>query len=290
MPYVIGYLSLCLGISALIWKHVRECFEEQAQEDRVAAILTWLTMALLSPIWFPVLWVITTFQDWKHRRRVTQFARKYVEPEMTPVNFFELDKPTRDWFQTATETMLQLGFDLVGDFQYRTQPFHIVDRIFLSADQQVLGTAVMADGERSVDMESLDETGTLIDSSSLDHKLFSELPDKSDLYVLNFVTGGAIMEVYERHRELLAERDRRIYRLPLQNCREIVVFAARRLSQWDYRLGKKVERPPEPVLPAGCELASVERAACVRAIDLPDPPAHQCSASEEKLPYEPTSG
>ena len=191
---------------------------------------------------------------------------------MTPVNFFQLDVPTRNWFQAATETMLQLGFDLVGDFQYRTQPIHIVDRVFLSADRQVVGTAVMADGSPSIDLNSLDETGTLIESSSLDQKLFHELPVNSDLYVLNFVTGGSIAEVYERHRQLLAERGHPVYRLALDNCWEILVFATRRLGQWRYRLGEKAKRPPETVLPAGCELASVELAACVRTTDLSDQP------------------
>lgn len=272
MSYVCGYLLLCLAISGWSWKHVRECFEEQAQEYPQAAIMAWLLMALVSPIGLPVLRVIETFRDWRYRRRLRQHLRNYLDPEMTPVNFFHLDVPTRDWFQTATETMVQLGFDLLGDFQYRTQPVHIVDRVFLSADRQVVGTAVMAEGSPSIGMNSLDETGTLIESSSLDDKLFSELPASSDLYVLNFVTGGTIAEVNERHRELLAERGRPVYCLVLENCWETLVFAARRMGQWDYRLRKKAKRPPEPVLPAGCELASVERTACVRAIDLPDQP------------------
>ena len=269
MLYVGGYLLLCGAISAAMWNCVRECLAEQAQEDPQIAIMAWLFLALVSPIALPVLWIITTLHCW----RLRQHLRNYRDPEMTPVNFFQLDVSTRNWFQATSETMMQLGFDLVGDFQFRTQPNHIVDRVFLSADRQVVGVAVMANGTPSVAMQSLDESGTLIGSSSLDEKIFPELPNSSDLYVLNFVTGGTTAEVYKRHRELLAARGRPLYHLALDNCWELLVFDARRMGQWKHRLGEKAVQPPEPTLPMGCVLASLQSTPFVQTADPSAQPA-----------------
>ena len=273
MFYVGGYLLLCLAVSFWSWQHIRESFEEQVQEDPRIAILAWLVTAIVSPICLPVCWMQIIFEDWRYRRKLRQHLRRYLDPEMTRVNFFQLDAATRDWFQRANDTMLRLGFELVGDFQYRTEPVHLVDRVFLSADRQVLGTAVMANGEPCIEMQSLDETSTVITSSSVDQKLFPELPVSSDLYVVNFVSGGTIEELYERHHQLLVERGQRLYRLALNNCWEMLVFGARRFGQWRFRLGEKTEQPPEPVMPTGCELAPIERIACSRAVHLSEPPA-----------------
>ena len=190
------------------------------------------------------------------RRELIRFGQQHHDPEHTRLNFLYLDKSIRDWFERSTPDFFQMGFRLVGDFQYRTEPINLINRYFLSDDGTVVAALSAVDDERhSMGLQAITVDGVVVNATSLDSVIFQDLPGEQDQYRLAFLPDATPVEMRNAIHELADGAA--LLNFDPEQVGEFQQFCARRFSQWKHRLGK-IAMPPEPVLPRPHETGELQ--------------------------------
>ena len=213
-------------------------------------------MILLSPILLPVvalLWLHSAGKMYLEMQRLKRFASKHRDPEHTPVNVLHLNRQTQQTFKLQTPEFFALGFRMIGDFQYRTRPFSIVSRHFLSDDGQIVGSLITMNGSRcAIEMSSIGCDEVYIGTCTVGDETIGE-PVSADRIAINHVPLQSLDGVVEEHRSYMADRGSIAMCFDHTQAQAILQYGSRCMSQWKYRQGLLIEQPPAPVLPVSLE-------------------------------------
>jgi hypothetical protein len=213
-------------------------------------------MILLSPILLPVvalLWLHSVGKMLLEQRTLKRFASKHRDPEHIPVNVLHLNRQTQRWFKLQTPEFFALGFHMIGDFQYRTQPFLIVSRHFMSDDGQIVGSLITMNGSRcAIEMSSIDSDEVYVGTCTVGQETMGN-PMSTNRIAINHVPLQHLAGVVEEHRNYLADRGSNSMCFDQKQVKAMLQFGSRCMSEWKYRQGLLNEQPPDPVLPAPLE-------------------------------------
>jgi len=209
-------------------------------------------MILMSPVLLPIvalMWLYSVGRMFLEMRRLKRFASKHHDPEHTPINVLHLNRETQQWFKLQTPEFFALGFHMIGDFQYRTQPFSIVSRHFMSDDGTIVGSLITMNGSRcAIEMSSIDSDEVYVGTCTVGDETMGE-PVSAERISINHVALQPLDRVIEEHRTYMADRGLNAMCFDQSQAQTILQYGSRCMSEWKFRQGLLVEQPPVPTLP-----------------------------------------
>lgn len=210
-----------------------------------------LFMIGLSPFLLPivaVMWLYNVGLLFLRMRKIQRFESKHRDPEYLPVNVLYLDDQVQQWFKLQTPEFFNLGFRMIGDFQYRTEPFSIISRHFLSDDGQIVGSLITMDGSRcAIEMSSIDTHETYVGTCTVGEEMGE--PVSADRIAVNHVDLQPLAGVVDEHRNYLQASGSEALSFDTDQVESVLRYGSRCMSEWKFQQGLLTEAPPTPELP-----------------------------------------
>jgi hypothetical protein len=213
----------------------------------LAVFLTIVIMPLLVPVilWRYLFWFIKTARQIRVLQRVSRTMREF---EFLRVNFLYLEEPVRRHFETHTPPLLQLGFDLIGDFRMKPEPVVVHDRLFLSADGEVFADLCALLDSGAVSLLSILEDGTCVHTCSVEDPHPERTFEPADRLCMTYMPDASVPDLHRHHanilREQMAWKGSPAIRFCREQFREILIYDQNLFNRWLYRHGGLDREPP----------------------------------------------
>jgi hypothetical protein len=255
------------GISAYCaasWCVGYKCLRASADVELAALIgklsllrkVLFLFVALLIlPFVLPVC-AMVGWRDAMREQRVFRWLlrnhREFVFDRLEPC---DLPEETLEYFQKHTPELVELGFQLLGDYLLKGEPTRFHGRCFVSKDGVTFATLCEIFGQTEFSMVSLFDDYGSVETTSATATDTLERVNQRDKMRAVFVPGATISEGYEHHRTALAEFEQDKGALALafspDQLRDVHTFQGRAYSRELFEIGERDDAPSVPELPRG---------------------------------------
>jgi hypothetical protein len=254
LAIVCSYCVLCwLGVTLLL----SFCAEQVAKENvnGINPRFFEFFIVLISPLIVPCAFVAIlpclvkgTLRSWQ----ILRVYKKYREYEFVPVNSLWLDEPIRRQFDTHTPSLIQLGFEFIGDYRLKPKPIEVHDRLFLNHDGEIMAAicAVLESG--GISLISILEDGTCVHTTSVENPHPERIVEPADQLSISYVPDTSIQHLYQHHvhmvREVSTRNGTTVMRLRRDQFREVVIYDQRIFCRFRFRNDDLDQEPPAPDL------------------------------------------
>jgi hypothetical protein len=250
--YCYCLLSWLVGVIfvRLIWSQV---LAVAAAKTAVPRILFELAIVLLMPILLPCfLYVIVgcILKGTLRLRMLRRIGRTFRRYQFVPVDSRLVAESIGDLFETHTPPLLQLGFIFLGDYRLKPKPVEMHNRLFLSADGDILATICCVLNGGAVAFISVLENGTCVHTTSVKNPRPERACEPADQLCMSYVPGISVEELYDRHQHVLrqcsASSASGVLRFGEAQFREVMVYDQSIFNRWRFRHGALDNEPPAP--------------------------------------------
>ena len=186
LTLTLGYCVACWCISYVVARQPSEGVPGDVQLTSYQTLATLLVTPLVVPfvLCATSMCLIKNLQEIQTLRRTNRTVREY---EFFSVNIFHVEAWIRQRFETFTGPLIQLGFDLIGDFRMKAAPVVVHDRIFLSAAGDTIATISAVLDAGPVGMISVLADGTCIHTTSVKNHHPERTFEATDLLCLTYL-------------------------------------------------------------------------------------------------------
>jgi hypothetical protein len=269
LAIVCSYCVLCwLGVTLLLSFHTEEIEKENV--DGINPRLFEFFIVLISPLIVPYALVATLPCIGKGILRWWQIVRvhnKYREYEFIPVDSLWLDEPIRRQFDSHTPSLIQLGFEFIGDYQLKPKPIEVHDRLFLNQDGEIMAAICSVLESGGISLISILEDGTCVHTTSVENPHPERTACPADQLCISYVPDTSMQYLYQHHvhevRQVCTHNGTTVMRLRRDQFREVVIYDQRIFCRFRFRNGNLAQEPPAPDLgslrsgqpapPQGCD-------------------------------------
>src|SRR5262249_14153454 len=145
---VVVWFAITLAYCVVCWLSaafaLRAPHSQRPEENGESLAHVRMGFVLLAPLFMPfVAWLYLrgharAFQARRWIRTLRRINRTVRELEFLPVDGSSLEEPVRGPLGTLTPPLVELGFQLIGDFRMKPKPVVRHDRVLLSGDGQTM--------------------------------------------------------------------------------------------------------------------------------------------------------
>lgn len=267
MEWGIAYCLVCWSV-AWYWAKTsdvaRDVQNEADCDAETAEGSVWLTVAF-APLIVPGIFVVAIpclVRQLIHIWKCHVASRTHLDPDLTSVNMLTLPEQARNWFESQTPAFFQHGFRMLDDVCWCREPIRMDVRAFLAEEGDIFGSICASeetgdgeDGWLLLDMTSILQDGTMVETTSMSADKLDVHPKSSDGYLIAFAPENTVDSVLETHLEALEQSGQMVHCFAPEQFRDVKIYEKRVFSWWKHRSGKIKEAPPEAVLPVSVELA-----------------------------------
>jgi hypothetical protein len=254
--FSLGYCVLCWFVAFIIVHFVyRPGFVDLAKKTGVPAFLLELVVILMAPFLMPFLVSSSIPCILKIRREIktlNRIQRTYRPYEFIKVNNLYLDASIREQFEWHTPPLVQLGFNLIGDYRLKPEPVVVHDRVFFSADGETLAAVCALLHSGAVSLISILEDGTVVHTCGVEDPRPDRTFEPADQYVISYMPDTPVEEMHRHHihvlRECAASHEAGVLRFREEQFRDVLTYDQRLFCRWRYRHGELDQQPPPPDL------------------------------------------
>jgi hypothetical protein len=254
MSYAIGYCVICWLIGFLAtrtdwWTELMRSLEGKASRLRLT-LIEWGVVAF-APLYMPLLvigvarCVLNAIREQRILRKSSRTFRAY---EFVPVNFLHLEEEIREQFELHTPPLVQLNFDLIGDYRLKPEPVPVHDRFFLSLDGKTLASICALLGTSGVSFISILEDGTSVCTTSSEDPHPERDIEPADQIWTSYLPDVPVQDRLAHHlkslQELCASNGTSVMHFRKEQFREIVTYDQRVRCRWRFRHGGLDSEPP----------------------------------------------
>jgi hypothetical protein len=207
-------------------------------------------MVVLAPLILPALLVIVSkclYSAYQDQCMLERELRTYRPYEFATVH--DVDDSVAEEFELHTPPLLELDYDLIGDFRLKAVPYEVHDRFLLSPDGTTLAAICALLDTGSVCLISVLEDGTCVDTSDAEGSNQERAIEPVDKLSVSYLPGASMQELVAQHvktvQELCERNGTRPIRFSREQFREIVIYDQRIHCRWRYRHGD-MDAPPAP--------------------------------------------
>jgi len=213
-------------------------------------------LVLLAPLFMPfvaLLMIRWQGQSWFGRRwlnslhRVNRTVREY---EFIPVDCSSLGEPMHRFLEALTPPLVEMGFQLIGDFRMKPEPVVVHDRILLSADGRTLATVCYLLEAGAISFMSVLDDGTCVHTSGARNPHPERTFEPSDRLMLTYSPDTHPLNLYREHQEtvrtLAARTGAQAMQFQRPQFRAVMVYDQRIFYRWRHRHGGLDCAPPAP--------------------------------------------
>lgn len=263
MFWIGSYCVLCwlVGAPFLIWTAMRGAADDAETEETRKAINTPGVVPLFVaclPFWLPIVFVQSTkflLQQLILILRLRRARKTYREPNFQAVRYFDLAPYVRSGFEQWNGEYLSLGFEMLGDFQTKSDPVPVFNRCYVGCEGTVFADVTALLDQSCVGMVSLLMDGTCISTSGMDD--FGVEGQQTDEDLLHVAMAGKrpLPELLDMH--LVAteyeamRRGTQVMSIAPERFQDVFIFDARRYGRWRQRCGETRGKIPAPDVPSG---------------------------------------
>jgi hypothetical protein len=265
LAIILTYCTMCWLITAVA---IRAPDFERPEEIRRSLAHVRRGLILLAPLFMPfVAWLYLrrqaqTFQALRWIRTLRRINRTVRELEFMPVDGSSLEEPVRGHLGTLTPPLVELGFQLIGDFRMKPEPVVRYDRILLSGDGQTLAIVCCLLKKGVVGFTSVLDDGTLVHTSGSHNPHPERTFEPTDRLSLTYCPRTHPLNLHRQHQEAIrmvaARTGARVMQLHRDQFRAVMVYDQRIFNRWRYRHGH-LDREPPPRISARFEPFKAER-------------------------------
>jgi hypothetical protein len=184
-------------------------------------------------------------------RQMRRTSRTYRPYEFVEVDSLLHAGPIRRQFERHTPLLLEMGFDLIGDYRLKPKPVEVHDRLFLSPDRETLAAICAVLGSGAVSLISVLDDGMCVHTTCTFNPHPERTLDPADRLWISYVPEAAsVQDLHQHHldtlRKLSAETDSRALRFRREQFREVLNYDQLVFCRWRFRHGGLDHEPPEP--------------------------------------------
>lgn len=254
------WLAITLTYCVVCWLAasfaMRSLNLQQKEESQPSLAHGPIGVILLAPLFMPFVALLFLYQHvrtWHALRwigtlrRINRTVREY---EFMPVDGPSLGEPIRGHLETLTPPLVELGFQLIGDFRMKPEPVVVYDRILLSEDGRTLATVCCLLNAGVVSFMSVLDDGTMVHTSGSHNPHPERTLDPTDWLALTYCPGTHPVNMYREHQEAIrrgtAHTGAGVIQLRRDQYRAVMVYDQRIFNRWRFRHGTLDHEPPAP--------------------------------------------
>jgi hypothetical protein len=240
-----------LATGVLLCVHARQLADEAA-DNRVPYPVVVVFATLLAPLLLPYAAAAVWWTRGAEKRRQEEMdaaSRKHREYEFLPVQVEALPAQALAQFERHSQFFLELRYEHLGDYRLHPEPLAIHDRLFLSAEGDILAAVTSSARVRAVQFVSVLEDGTCVETSSFPQAYDRLAVEPADRLCMVHLPNAAVEELHHRHlgvlREIAARQQTGVMQFWSDQFRQVAIYHHRLLAQWWFRNGWLEEAPPQ---------------------------------------------
>jgi hypothetical protein len=250
----ISYCLICWLVAFILIHFVyRSGFVDLAERTGVPAFLLELVVILMAPLIMPFLFSASIPCILKLRREIqtlNRVNRTFRPYEFVKVNYLFLDASIREQFEWHTPPLIQLGFNLIGDYRLKPEPVVVHDRVFFSADGEILAAICALLDSGAVSLISILEDGTVVHTCGVQDPHPDRTFEPADRLRISYLPDTAVEDMYRHHlhflRECSVSHEAGVLRFRDNQFRDVLTYDQRIFTRWRYRYGGLDQEPPAP--------------------------------------------
>jgi hypothetical protein len=253
IPFII-YCVLCWLLAFLLVQFVwRRVLIDLAAKAGIPLLLLVIIAILTAPVVLPYLLTSSIpciLQLRQERQMLNRINRTYRPYEFIKINSLFVGPSIRELFEFHTPSLVQLGFTLVGDYRMKPEPVEVHDRLFWSADGEILASICALLDSGAVSLISVLADGTCIHTCCVADPHPERTFEPADQLVISYLPDRSPADLYQHHvsvlRECSADHETGVMRFREGQFREVLIYDQLIFCRWRYRYGGLDEDPPAP--------------------------------------------
>jgi hypothetical protein len=213
---------------------------------------------VLAPLWVPLAIVkigVRVIMCIRASWEMARLAEKYREPSLTAIRPPEDDDPVAATIAELTPAFLECGFELLGDYQTKSEPLPVRNRYFVGPRGTVFGDITWLMDTCCPGFFSILADGTLVETSGVDEPDSEDVVDDMDLLCINYGADRSVGELLRLHIDALrreaTRRRTKILSFQTSQLLEVAIYGQRRFWTWRQRMGDATGPVPPCVVPRG---------------------------------------
>jgi hypothetical protein len=254
LTIAIGYCLTCLLVGFVLARFVyRRELIDLAAKTGIPVFLLEILSVLMAPFFLPYLLSVNLPCLLNLRRQIqllNRISRTYRPYEFLKVNSLFVDPSIREQFECNTPSLIQLGFNLLGDYRLKPEPLEVHDRLFLSADGDIVAAICALLNSGAVSLISVLEDGTCVHSCSAENPHPQRILEPADQLMISYVPDISIEDLYQHHvnvlRDCSAIHDAGVMCFREDQFRAVMIYDQLIFCRWRYRYGGLDHEPPAP--------------------------------------------
>lgn len=253
-------VSQLIVLAALLWA-TKNCdaidvFEQVNSIQGPRKYLAWFVglggVLLLAPFilpWFCYTIVRGSVDEYREHKEL--FAL-YMEMQLDPIHPANLDDELLEHLETHSPTVMTNGFELLGDFFLKDEPFNSKARIFLNSDQTVFAEIGTTMETQYIELISFLEGGEYASTCSIEEFPKTEDFSQHGMHV-NAVGSFDFDLLLQSHLEFLGSVSEKtgepVRRMDLPRWKDYYHYHNHKYGQARFELGEIAEPPESCVFP-----------------------------------------
>ena len=269
--FLVGYWLLSQvtvgGCIAFSWKvcedfPLRDQFKEMSLRNRVWLLSIFGVLnCFLAPLLLPWLtWSLVS----EYRRELTEareLQRTFKELVLDPLHECNIPKNLMEYIEEHTEAPIALGYENLGDYWLKHEPFNSKARLFLDADRTTFVEIGITLDTLYFEANSFLMDGTAIATASC-HPFKQATKFAERHYHVNFVPDADMSELILAHtaalNKLAQEKNVEVCQIPRDDWQPYYRYHNQRYGQIRFELGEIDHPPRNSRFPAAPALTTAE--------------------------------